>query len=466
MLEQLASINWSTLSHAYGPAEDVPQLLRDLTSPDEQKRGHALGTLYTNIYHQGTVYQASAYAAPFLIELAQQEAVLERDEILVLLAHLAQGNTYHRQHWHFYSEERRRDPTIQAELEEGIFWVEKTYEAVAAGLPLYASLLAHPDAKIRMAAPRVLGMLFHEAPQVVPVLCERFDGESDQRVQASLLYAVGALLARQEERHERGWQLLVRALESSPSEFVRLAAAMALGRTRRPEIPTRAFDALLETFTHYTVLAEIYEELPWANMRLVFDLIRSFYEVPQPAQEYVLPRVMNVLNSLDQMEEQGELKLNGLVAGELAELLITLAFGAPDEGPAKARMRKDLTNLQYALLSAILHSDVVWRWDVGKGHSMTSRPLGVQEDGEERHETIVEVRLYELLKYGLPDTRQALRAFLGEEPREQDVIRIVSRQENIHWTPEEQKEEVLAELIALNQHCQLADLKMLIGDYS
>src|SRR5437879_13341955 len=30
MLEQLSSINWSDLSHAYGEAGDVPQLLRDL----------------------------------------------------------------------------------------------------------------------------------------------------------------------------------------------------------------------------------------------------------------------------------------------------------------------------------------------------------------------------------------------------------------------------------------------------
>ena len=32
-------------------------------------------------------------------------------------------------------------------------------------------------------------------------------------------------------------------------------------------------------------------------------------------------------------------------------------------------------------------------------------------------------------------------------------------------TPFEQKKEVLTELITLNPHCQLADLKMLVGDY-
>src|SRR5712692_9007511 len=107
MLERLSSIDWSELSHAYGSADDVPQLISDLTSLDDEARGRALGTLFTNIYHQGTVYQASIYAAPFLIELVQQEEVLDRDDILLLLAYLATGNAYHRQHMHYYDEEQK-----------------------------------------------------------------------------------------------------------------------------------------------------------------------------------------------------------------------------------------------------------------------------------------------------------------------------------------------------------------------
>ncbi len=199
MLEQLAFINWGDLSHAYGSAEDVLHLLRDLTSPDEQLRSRALGTLYTNIYHQGTVYQASAYAVPFLLEMLRDETVPEREGLLVLLAHLAQGNTYYRQHWHLYSEERKQDPALQAELSEGMFWVEQTYEAVSAGLPLYLSLLEDPASQLRMAALRVFGSLSREAAQIVSLLVERFSIERDQRVQACLLFTLGALLARQNE---------------------------------------------------------------------------------------------------------------------------------------------------------------------------------------------------------------------------------------------------------------------------
>lgn len=51
MLEDLDQIDWHTLTHAYGEADDVPALLQDLTSQDEETRCAALGTLYPNIYH-------------------------------------------------------------------------------------------------------------------------------------------------------------------------------------------------------------------------------------------------------------------------------------------------------------------------------------------------------------------------------------------------------------------------------
>jgi hypothetical protein len=98
MLESLDSIEWNILSHAYGEASDVPNLIRGLASADKKIRESSLWTLYTNIYHQGTVYQASAYAVPFLIELLKSEYVLDKDTILTLLGHLATGNAYLRQH--------------------------------------------------------------------------------------------------------------------------------------------------------------------------------------------------------------------------------------------------------------------------------------------------------------------------------------------------------------------------------
>jgi hypothetical protein len=89
ILEKLDTIHWHELSHAYGAADDVPQLLRDIASPKEKKRARAYRKLYSTLYHQGTVYQASAYAVPFLIELLKDEHVPARHDILALLVDLA-----------------------------------------------------------------------------------------------------------------------------------------------------------------------------------------------------------------------------------------------------------------------------------------------------------------------------------------------------------------------------------------
>ncbi len=39
MLEGLNDINWQRLTHAYGPATDVPDLIRKLTSPVNWRKG-------------------------------------------------------------------------------------------------------------------------------------------------------------------------------------------------------------------------------------------------------------------------------------------------------------------------------------------------------------------------------------------------------------------------------------------
>ncbi|MDZ7617237.1 MAG: PBS lyase, partial [Patescibacteria group bacterium] len=69
MLEGLDTVDWASLRHAYGEATDVPGLLSALLSPDPKLREEATCELFGNIWHQGTVYPASAAAVPFLYEL-------------------------------------------------------------------------------------------------------------------------------------------------------------------------------------------------------------------------------------------------------------------------------------------------------------------------------------------------------------------------------------------------------------
>lgn len=68
-LAGLDSHPWSTVDHAYGPAEDLPGLLRAFAEGGEDAE-EALHELYGSIVHQGTVYAASVYAVPFLARIA------------------------------------------------------------------------------------------------------------------------------------------------------------------------------------------------------------------------------------------------------------------------------------------------------------------------------------------------------------------------------------------------------------
>ena len=91
MLENLDSVAWSQLTHAYGAATDVPAQIRNLASANEVERENALWELYGNIFHEGARYQATPYAVPFLYELVTAPETPDRHEIVYLLVSLALG---------------------------------------------------------------------------------------------------------------------------------------------------------------------------------------------------------------------------------------------------------------------------------------------------------------------------------------------------------------------------------------
>jgi len=71
MLE-LDDSRWSELSHAYGQAADIPDLLRRLAERPAQQgpRDEPWFTLWSSLCHQGDVYCASYAAIPHIVEIA------------------------------------------------------------------------------------------------------------------------------------------------------------------------------------------------------------------------------------------------------------------------------------------------------------------------------------------------------------------------------------------------------------
>lgn len=64
---------WERLSHAYGSAADIPELLRQLagaTGPNISSDGEPWFTLWSSLCHQGDVYDASYATLPHIVEIA------------------------------------------------------------------------------------------------------------------------------------------------------------------------------------------------------------------------------------------------------------------------------------------------------------------------------------------------------------------------------------------------------------
>lgn len=70
---ELHDPRWAKLSHAYGSAADIPELLRQLAGATGPKIGYDSEpwfTLWSSLCHQGDVYEASYAALPHIVEIA------------------------------------------------------------------------------------------------------------------------------------------------------------------------------------------------------------------------------------------------------------------------------------------------------------------------------------------------------------------------------------------------------------
>jgi hypothetical protein len=188
-LAGLDDIDWSALSHAYGSAEDIPDLLRrlavagseaylggsadtdeadldDVEADDEtaDDAEEILGDLWATICHQGSVYSATVAAVPFLAELAA--AGIETTAVLYLLGSIAEA----------LDSREVGDATLVC-------------TAVAACFDLLAPHLESPDVDARAA---VIFVLAHSGPteRVRPLLVALWNAEADSAMRANLLHAL------------------------------------------------------------------------------------------------------------------------------------------------------------------------------------------------------------------------------------------------------------------------------------
>ncbi|MFE5256349.1 hypothetical protein [Streptomyces coelicoflavus] len=215
---ELDTVPWQNLHHAYGPAEDVPQLIRALYQDDEAAAEEAMYELYGNIHHQGTVYPASAPAVRFLAHAARH-VTGRRTELLMLLATLADHDPSDSEYPHW---PRSSAAGVCAEL-----WRV---------LPELLPCLADPERPVRRAALRVVGAVAELLPaglraRVEVEVAGLYDADPVPAVRADALVVLNRL----------GREAMPL---DSPYAEVRLAAATLAAERSGPPYPVE----LVEVF--------------------------------------------------------------------------------------------------------------------------------------------------------------------------------------------------------------------------
>ncbi|MFC9330678.1 HEAT repeat domain-containing protein [Kitasatospora sp. NPDC057015] len=222
----LDAVDWASLRHNYGSAEELPGLLRRSAGPDPQDAEEAAADLLNNLYHQGGwICPAAPAALPFLLHLAAGPSVPvpSRRMVLELV-------------WRLAAEAGR-----VAERFLAPDW-QPAWERT---LPQVLALLADPEPEIRRDAARALGACGTPGERVLPALLRCWRAETDPATRLDLVLALGDAAGR-----EPGGapaveaRALLRGLLHSAQAQTRLAAVHALAPTD-PGLPVRHLDQLL-----------------------------------------------------------------------------------------------------------------------------------------------------------------------------------------------------------------------------
>jgi hypothetical protein len=92
LVSAVRAVDWGNLRSTYGSGEIVRDIVLKLASREETDVRWAWEQIYgTVLQHQGTVYPATAAAAPFLCQIALNEASLWRAALTAQLAFLSTG---------------------------------------------------------------------------------------------------------------------------------------------------------------------------------------------------------------------------------------------------------------------------------------------------------------------------------------------------------------------------------------
>jgi hypothetical protein len=132
MLKGLDTVDWAKYGHAYGSAQDVPAMIRELLSPDEETRAKARFDLSSSIIHQGSVYTSTPIAFPFLMEVLNSTQTQSRAEVASLVGFIVESAFEGRVYWQQLETMSANNPDLDEQQKaanaEGYSQIVQMYE--------------------------------------------------------------------------------------------------------------------------------------------------------------------------------------------------------------------------------------------------------------------------------------------------------------------------------------------------
>jgi hypothetical protein len=239
MLENLYDIPWAKLEHAYGSAADVPELIKALATKDKELREAALWKLYGNIFHQGSRYEASPYAIPFIFELLEHPETEGKSDLVYYLLALAMGyeeeclpsgfNPYEYRAGN-YAEVQRWKKSGDAEMISYHQVVQDCYDRVLDGIDHFLALAGSTDKKLALASIYALAFFPEAAAQSVDRILGVMDDFATDGAKATAIIAL--YLITNNTKEAVSFKFEIEEYLEGNSPILRAAAIVALKQER------------------------------------------------------------------------------------------------------------------------------------------------------------------------------------------------------------------------------------------
>ena len=359
MLEDLNAIDWQNLTHGYGRANNIPNLVRQMMSSVSEVRQRAIGTVFESIWKQEILYEATPVVIPFLIELLENPTIHGKKQLLFFLADLAMRCAPDTP---VLEEDDQDEDPWQMDDKYGQEWIQQqhtlcknTYTRIAQGCKTYLNLLSNEDPEIRAFVPYFLDILEENTEEYISSVQLHLLEEKDPQVKTSILI----YLDFQTEYSQRYEQIL-RTFANTDSEntLVKTFSSFYQAKNRKENPPQEAVRLLLEALTPSQELEEAYRALPWVARlgRSIISVISL--SLPSLVHENADIFISKLLEALAHLDTNYPLhdSTYALAAFNIVRTLLNISFYG--KGVEANKIPFLLTKTQRSVLVAITHQYV------------------------------------------------------------------------------------------------------------